>query len=303
MVMPVLTAPEQRPGGRRAGRPWLDLAVILSALTHGLILAIIILARRPVWVAPPPPDSPGFEMVFQGGEKSPHAVPVPGRHIEIPNGEAAPNQPVPPTPQAPPPPQAAPAPEVNLLPPEMRMMAPPQQQADVQAAQREAKAERRRRERARTAPSASPFANPQPYSFASRPSSSAAHGLHASRSLNLALGLMVQGGQLKDAVPHVSSPGADGDYLEQLSEYIETHKFYPEQAAANRESGVAVIKATIARDGTVKDVRLVESSGSRTLDLAWLSLFRDKHLVPFPDDMKAAQQDFTLSMDYQLLYR
>ncbi len=301
--MPTLSAPVVRPNARPARRPWLEIALIVSALVHGLLLAIVILARRPTLLAPPPPEQPGFEMVFQGGEKSPNAVPVPGRHLQIANGEAVPSPPVPPSPQAhtPPPPQAAPAPEVNLLPPEMRMMAPPEAQPDVQAAQQQAR--QQQRQRTRTAPHPSPFAHPQEYSLSSQPSASVPHGLRGSRSMNLALGLLVRGGMLRDAVPHISSPGADGDYLEELSEYVETHKFYPEQAAANQEQGTAVIRAKIARDGTVKDVQLLESSGSRTLDLAWISLFRDKHLAPFPDDMREAEEEFTLSMDYELLYR
>ena len=183
------------------------------------------------------------------------------------------------------------------------MLAPPQATPDVQAAQTPTKAERRQRARTRTAPRASPFANPQQYSFESRPSASRPRGLRGSRSLNLSLGLTVRGGVLTDAVPHVASPGANGDYLELLNEYVETHKFYPEQARADNESGTSVIRATISRDGRVRDVQLVESSGSSWLDMAWLGLFRGQRLPPFPDDMKEAQRDFTMSMDYELIYR
>jgi hypothetical protein len=38
------------------------------------------------------------------------------------------------------------------------------------------------------------------------------------------------------------------------------------------------------------------------LDLALLSMFRDKHLPPFPDDMKENERDFTISMTYEIVY-
>jgi hypothetical protein len=37
--------------------------------------------------------------------------------------------------------------------------------------------------------------------------------------------------------------------------------------------------------------------------MAWISLFREKHLAPFPENMRENQRDFTLSMDYELIYR
>ena len=116
------------------------------------------------------------------------------------------------------------------------------------------------------------------------------------------MGPVIQGGQLRDAVPHIASAGADGDYMEMLSEYVETHKYYPEQAGRNGEQGTAVVKVLMARDGTVKDVRLEQSSESHMLDAALESMFRDKHLPPFPDDMREGQKEFTISMTYEIVY-
>lgn len=294
-----LRVPEPRlPRRRRRPRRWLDVTLAGSALAHCVALLLLVLWHRAA--PPPPPEQPGFAMVFDDGTISPQAVPNPGRHLERPNdaNRSAASPPTQQTPEAPP--QASVAPQVNLLPPEMRMMPPPMQQpGDTEAAPPPPP---KPAARARTAPRASPFSHVHEYSFASRPEAGGPQGLHNSRSLNLQLGMLVKGGMLRDAVPHVSSPGADGDYLSALSDYVETHKYYPTQAAENGEEGTSVIRATIARDGTVKDVQLVESSGSRMLDLAWLSLFRDKHLAPFPDDMKESQRDFTLSMDYELIY-
>ena len=302
-VLPMLTVPEPRAARPAARRRWLDLALLISALVHGLLLAIVIFARHMAILLPPPPEPPGFQLVFEGGAHSPRAVPAPGRYLSIPQGEKVPSAPSAASRQAEPsPPQATEAPQINLLPPELQMLAPPEPRPEEQATQQPTKAEKRAHARARTSPKASPFAHPQEYSFNSRPSPSVRRGLRGSKSLDLSLGMLVRGGMLQEAVPHVTSPGADGDYLELLNEYVETHKYYPEQAAANNEAGVSVIRATILRDGTVKDVQLVESSGSPWLDMGWIGLFRGKKLAPFPDDMREAQRDFTMSMDYEILY-
>jgi TonB family protein len=131
----------------------------------------------------------------------------------------------------------------------------------------------------------------------------ATRGLRNSKSLDLAMGPTISGGQMHDAVAHVSNPGASGDYLAEISAYVEQHKFYPSQAASNGEDGVATIEATISRDGRVTNVQLKQSSGSRWLDMAWESLFRDHRFSPFTDDMKGDKQNFTLTMDYELIYR
>ena len=90
-------------------------------------------------------------------------------------------------------------------------------------------------------------------------------GIPHSRGLDLSMGPIVRGGQLVDMVPHIASDGADGDYRAILSEYVESKKFYPEQARDNNQQGTVIIRALITRDGTVKDVHLVETSESRPL--------------------------------------
>ena len=299
-----LTLSDARPPRSGRDRGWLELVLLASALTHMLILAIVVFARRPPEIVAEVPNQQGFALVWDHGQRRPDAVPVPGRFLSMPNGERAPN--------------AAPAPQSREQKPQQQAMLQPQPQPQPQETQRPtpqvhenegestpvpAPHARREQHRPKTAQQVNPFAHPLNLSFSSVSRPASRNGLHGSKSLDLSMGLLIEGGQLKDAVPHVSSPGADGDYLELLSEYVETHKFYPERAASNGEDGVAVIRATIARDGTVTDVHLVESSGSRDLDLAWIGLFRNQRLAPFPDDMREKQRDFTLSMDYVLIYR
>ena len=299
-----LALSDARPPRRERGPTWLEWVLLGSALTHALILAIVLFARRPTEMVAVVPDQQGFALVWDHGQRRPDAVPVPGRYLSMPKGERVAN--------------STPAPQSRAQKPQQQAMLQPQTQPRPQETQRptplvhENEGETapvpaphalHEQHRPRTSQQVNPFAHPLNLSFSSVSRPAMRNGLHGSKSLDLSMGLLIEGGQLKDAVPHVSSPGADGDYLELLSEYVETHKFYPERAAANREDGVAVIRATIARDGTVRDVHLVESSGSRDLDLAWISLFRDQRLAPFPDDMREKERDFTLSMDYVLIYR
>lgn len=296
---------------RRNTRERIGRTAIISLGIHLFILGLALIVWSRNRKPEPPPDQPGFAVVFQGGEKSPKAVPNPGKFVTAPNqGSPSPPAPQPrqapetPTQQAmaqPAPREEAPqaAPRVNLF---QGFDLPPPEEAPRQVKPTPRKAPR---QVARRAPQArdNPFAHPMVLSFAPTTPGARSSGLRGSRSLDLSLGLTVKGGQLQDAVPHISSPGADGDYIEALAAYVETHKFYPERAAREGEAGTAVIKAVIERSGQVKDVRLVESSGSKWLDLAWLSLFRNKKLAPFPDDMKEAEREFTLSMTYELIYR
>jgi TonB family protein len=256
----------------------------------------------------PPPEplpEPAFGIVFEGEHTDTKGVPKPGKFVQIPEGQDSP-QPTPTPPRAAPPPtppSAKTAPEVNLLPPEYAQQfqpPPPQDQAEAvphPAPQEKPSPARHAQQQQRQ----NPFAHPMVLSFA--PAMPRPHrGLSESKSLDLSMGPVFAGGQMHDAVAHVSNPGASGDYLAEISAYVERHKFYPSQAAANGENGVATIDATITRDGRVVDVRLRQSSGSRWLDMAWESLFRDHRFSPFTDDMKGDKQIFTLTMDYELIY-
>jgi TonB family protein len=297
-----LAAPRRPNWGRTSpARNGIELGAVTSVFVHGMVLAIILFAKHLPSRPPPPPPEEGVEMVFDHGQQSPHAAPHPKRFVQIPRGENTGTVEHPATPKTPPPaPQAQRAPEVNLLPPEM--IAPPLPPvAHAEPTPSPSRAQKQQQQRRRAQPQTNPFAQMIMPNFAEH-APSHARGLRNSRSMDLSEGPVIQGGQLRDAVPHIASPGADGDYMELLSEYVETHKFYPEQAGRNGEQGTAVVKVLMTRDGTVKDVRLEESSESRLLDLALLSLFRDKHLPPFPDDMKENEHEFTISMTYEIVY-
>jgi len=62
----------------------------------------------------------------------------------------------------------------------------------------------------------------------------------------------------------------------------------------------------VARDGTVRDVKLLSSAYSRTLDLQTIGVFKGKKLPPVPDDVAGMDADgdviFTALTSYQLIY-
>ena len=86
-----------------------------------------------------------------------------------------------------------------------------------------------------------------------------------------------------------------------LFDYAVRHLSYPEPAASNGEAGTVIIRVTIARDGTVTDVKLVKSSIYRPLDLNTLNVYRGKKMPPLPDDMTGPTHDFTLAVEYELI--
>ncbi len=123
------------------------------------------------------------------------------------------------------------------------------------------------------------------------------------RGLNLFAGPVVANGRLQDSVRHVIGSHGSSDWGEALREFVEEHKYYPREAADNGEQGSAVLRVTVSRDGTVKRLTLVSSSGSHLLDAAWMAVFRDNRLPPFNDDMPDSEVTFNYELDYSLIYR
>ncbi len=123
------------------------------------------------------------------------------------------------------------------------------------------------------------------------------------RGLDLSAGPVIADGRLKDSVAHVRGSHGFSDWEERLREFVEEHKYYPQEAADNGEQGAAVLRVTVRRDGTVTSLRLVSSSGSRLLDAAWMAVFRDNRLPAFNDDMAENEITTNYTLDYSLIYR
>jgi|GEM_PF-2850174 protein TonB len=276
-----------QPGWRRSA--WAG-----SAVLHLTVLAVLLFFQE--MIPPPKPDElPSFAIEFEPSTTQTNGGPNPSVATETPNGVKSPQM------QPTPPPAAASQPQVNLMPPEYTQPEQTQVQPDTEALPPPMQ---RPRYGTQLNPKAdkNPFAHPMEFSLAPRQPRSLSAGLPGSRSLDLSAGPVVRGGRLTDAVAHVVGPGGAADYMELLSEFIETHKYYPPSALADNEEGTAAISITIERDGTVRSLRLVSSSGSRILDSAWMAIFRDNKLPAFTDDMPWPQQTFELSLDYQIIY-
>ncbi len=281
---------EPRPRRSRMSRRDVRWLIAASLLFHLVVLALFLLFTRRVTPVPVPKEPPSFGMVFEPSEQNIRGGKTPSRFTSTPRGETSPDMHPTPKPAAPPPSASRQAPEVNPFPPEfMAPPEPPPPPPQAEAEPRPVAPPHPQQHRQRSADSSNPFAHMQMLSLAppSRPQRSA--GLRNSRSIDLEEGPVISGGQMHDAVTHVIGPGGPEDYMALLSEYV--------------EQGMSVVRVTIERDGTVKGLSLVESAGSRQLDLAWEAVFREGRLPAFTDDMKDNEITLTMSLDYILTYR
>src|SRR5215472_326251 len=96
-----------------------------------------------------------------------------------------------------------------------------------------------------------------------------------------------------------SGPG--DDYLDRVRRHLQRFKRYPEAALKQKQEGVVTISIRLARDGTVLDVAVVQSSGFPLLDAAALQMVRDAApLPPFPATYPPASGKITLPVRYEL---
>jgi protein TonB len=85
-----------------------------------------------------------------------------------------------------------------------------------------------------------------------------------------------------------------------LSDWLRAHQNYPDAARRRGEEGVAVIRFVVGREGRVRDVELLRSSGSPALDAAAQDMLRGASLPPFPADMTQTETLVTLPVRYRL---
>jgi protein TonB len=263
-------------------------------VAHLLVLALLIFIEK-MLPPPTPMEPPSFAIEFEPSTSQTNGGPNPSATPQTPRGETSPDM----HPTAPPP--AASQPEVNLFSP--NDMPPPPSPEEQNAEMMPPPMARPHYGAQSPSANRNPFAHPMEFSLAPQARGSRSAGLPNGRGLDLSAGPVVQGGRLQDAVAHVVGPGGAADYMELLSAFIEAHKYYPPSALKNDEEGTAVLSVTVARDGTVRGLRLMSSSGSSILDTAWMAVFRDNKLPPFTDDMPWQQQTFELSLDYEIIYR
>ena len=286
MIAAVLPAEDRRPPRPLQPRDWLTLALAISLSVHlAAVTALALFKAR--HEASGPPEEMGVQMVFDQGIQSDTAVPLPGAGHAVPQGETAMNyeparlgieQPEAPlAATVPDPDAAAPVPE----PPRPRPHPPVPKRANPFAGLVFPKA---LQGHAATPPAGAPSAPPTVQR----------------------MGEFATGGQVRSAQTRLSITGVSGAYGDIAQRWLDEHSMYPELAGRNGESGDVLIRVTVARDGTVRDVKLLSSAYSRTLDLQTIGVFKGKKLPPVPDDVAGMDADgdviFTALTSYQLIY-
>ncbi len=324
-----------RPGLRgEAGEPRrerLRRMLAGSALLHLalLLLALLIVSKPPRYgnpsEAPPvdmvfqPPQQPKAEHV-QPGAAQPHTEQTETPDRTLPTPEVAPNPSAvtPPAPTAAPPlaqlpPTPAPptpAPPQDVSPPEVSLNLPDENDDQLQALPQAPPLptppppQRSARRMARAAPRheapGSSLSSPMEFSFSGAPPPGRGARRHQ-QGIDMAMAPKFTGGSLQEAVAHLSAPGATADWEAEIREWVEEHKYYPAIAGENGEEGAATVRVTISADGTVRDVHLVDSAGSRWLDSAWQSVFRGNKVPPLPEDMGNKDYTFEFTMNFILI--
>jgi len=90
-------------------------------------------------------------------------------------------------------------------------------------------------------------------------------------------------------------------YKNALRQAIERHKGYPRRAIRLRQEGEVTVGFTIRRDGSIIDLRVVESSGSTLLDRSALEAVRQVDgRLPIPEEIERETWVFTLPINYAL---
>lgn len=329
-ALPGLRAPPRLRRSQRPRRTWRRRrpALVISIVVH--VAAIAILLFLPKLRPPETVTPPGMQMVFEPGVQQPTqmpgpepvpaaplAAPTPPRQepphelIPLPPPPPPPEPPVAAAPPAPPPaatpvkpaPLAAqPAPTEPLPPPPPLPSAtealPPPPRAARPAPQHPAPL---RTATARPAPPPRPAPPARSASAAfPRPTFQAlgnvfGGAIEGTRSLRQAGGGLMQ--------PFRQTAGAPvGDaWLERFREWVETHKYYPEQAAQLGQEGMVGVEIHIAPDGRVTDLELRQRSGSPWLDLGLQAIFRDAQVPPLPPSSGNSGATFRVTMTYQLI--
>jgi protein TonB len=209
----------------------------------------------------------------------------------------APKPPPPPLPQIHLPPPPPPAPPVDNSQAEMNLELPPMPElAPVPL------------------PLPPPPLPPAPPRRVSRSRSSALGGGMVMNGLSFSGGGSASGGfthGMNLSLPKAEQPGSQSDltvqgnvgsnWIAELEEWVNEHKYYPEMAGELNQQGTVVIRFTVDRAGHVSGLEMVSPTGYALLDQAWLGLFRDADLPPFPRDATSDTARITASMHFEII--
>jgi len=91
-------------------------------------------------------------------------------------------------------------------------------------------------------------------------------------------------------------------YLNNVEKSIEGTWKYPEQATRNRKDGKVNLDVTIRQDGWLENVRVVRSSGSKSLDnQAIKSVVTNEPYNPVPEAVGLEKLNLRFTFNYDLL--
>jgi len=95
--------------------------------------------------------------------------------------------------------------------------------------------------------------------------------------------------------------GSRRDLIRQLQAWWDVHAYYPRRASQNDGGGTVKIHMVIYRDGNIGPIEVAESSGSRVIDTAGVSVFRLGYVRPLPAGAPDASLD--IALHYVLTHR
>ncbi len=263
-------------------RSWRPYAWAAALLLHAAVIALFFIVVK----APKPPEAqspPGVSVVFDNGGTTQTTAPAAPRTGPTTLAQA-------PTPSAPPPPAqvAQDQPEVNLNLPNTPLAALPQPTPQPHP---QAKPTHRPTPTHRPAPKYLVMNN-MSFNHPTPPTP-------FKNGMNLDL---PQSDAQAATAPEVSIKGDVGaDWNAELDQWVDEHKYYPDSAAEQGQQGSVEIRFTVDRNGNVTGLHLVSSSGSPFLDQAWLGLFAENQLPPFPPGTKANTADIDATMHFELI--
>jgi protein TonB len=123
---------------------------------------------------------------------------------------------------------------------------------------------------------------------------------HIPGTIDMSLGPASRGAADPTPFSEHDEDAAGADWRNALSQWVSEHAYYPEQAAHELQEGDAKVHVIAAPNGRVKEVQLIGKSGSMWLDMALVSLFRDRQIPPLPSGMEGPIE-FNFTMHYVLI--
>jgi protein TonB len=133
------------------------------------------------------------------------------------------------------------------------------------------------------APARPPPAPPQRALAQARPPAppqrTAARNAAAGAPVNPA-GTAGQAAEGQSAAARAANANNGAAWMGTLKEWWDEHSFYPKEASQTNEGGNVRVRISIASDGQITSIEVVQGSGSSVLDVAAVAVFRNARLQP-----------------------